>query len=315
MNRIKALKGLIFHTSDSSFWISNLIEGRLSISMRPEYFPKPAVHFLDDSQIEYKDENTQNDQVNHTLSEKAPENLDENLKYIEKKLFEENSPQIEENTMKMISKISVPKEFLFGFLRSSQMILLLGCMCLLGYNVISISLSYLFLIQIKLYSEFWTNLIFASSIVSGVLISCMISIRKNTRNMIFYHFLALIFVSINFQIIEFHTNSFKENLGFISISQIQYIRTFVIVMVLSSLIGNLMIYTLSLFFVRSRAIVLLVSFSLSYWMLTLMKIDNYGQIFMKGIELELFFIFTIFGAIVVTLMPENISKQSKKEIV
>jgi hypothetical protein len=310
-NRVNALKGIIFNTDDSSYWISNLLEGKLPPSMRPKDLPKPTKHFLDDSQFDFSQISVSSIVIedNHkTFSAKAPNDKDFELKMIEQELFNEKDSIIEQDTMALVYDIQKSNQALVNRNSKSDLIrnqLSLGAVSLLTYHILCIFLSFSFLNRMDVFPPFWNNLIFALAIFLGILFACIIAPEHVSQTVIMVYLLVVLVVCLNFATIEHSENNMQQDKHFISIPYLMCLHSLIISTIVSSSLGFLLIYLTKVFDSKTRAPVLGFSFAFSCLLISLLKFWNFGNIFENGLELNLLFFFTLINVIVVYMMPDN----------
>lgn len=301
-SRINALKGILFNTDDSSFWVSSLIEGRLPASLRPKDLPKPSRHFLDDSQIDMSETSSSHPK---TLSAKAPEENDFELEIIEKKLFNEESTIFDYDTLNLVYDISLPMKSIWAAISGHKVNLLLGSMCLVVYHLVGIFLSHAFISKIGIYPQFYNNLLFGLSIFAGILGSCLIAPENHSRNLTLLFLVSICVICINFATIQYSENSYQNDHHFISIPHLMSLHAMILTSLLSSNLGFLLVYVVSLFTVRFRALVLSLVFAVSFALIACLKFSNFASVFDNGLELNVLFLITILNILVAYLMPQE----------
>jgi hypothetical protein len=312
-DRLNALKGLLFNTDDSSFWISNLIEGRLPMKKRPEDLPKPKLHFLDDSRIEMSEiSSKENTRKNiKSFSEKAPEETKYELNLLEEKLFNEDECSIDRDTFHLLYDVTKPKEPLF-FMKSDQIKHYLGCFSLLVFHMFGFFMSYCFLLNLNIYSSFWCNFFFSLSIFFGIFLACFFIPQIPSRSAIILILIFIGIICINFSTLEYAQDNYEHDNNFISVPGIMFLHTMILVSILSSSTGYLLLYIVQLFNVRSRVIALGTLISLSMSMMALVMILNFKKIFQEGWTLNCIFIFTVVNILIGVFMPSDRAIGKKK---
>ena len=304
-NRMNALKGLLFNTDDSSFWVSSLIEGRLPASLRPKDLPKPTRHFLDDSQIDMSEESHTPSAKTKTLSAKAPEESDFELEMIEKKLFNEECTTFDFETLNLVYDISLPKKPIWKLISAHKLKLFMGALSLLAFHIVGIFLSRSFISKIGIYPQFYNNILFGLAIFAGVLGSCLIAPENHSRNLTLLFLVSICVICINFATIEYSENSYQNDHHFISIPHLMTLHAMILTTLLCSNLGFLLVYVVSLFSTRSRGIVVSLIFGVSFVLIGFLKLSNFASVFDNGLELNLLFLVTVLNILVAYLMPQE----------
>jgi MFS family permease len=312
--RLNALKGLIFNTNDSSFWVSGLVEGRLPQAIRLENLPKPNLHFLDDSRIDISNpsnfshsypSNFSNANSNpKSLSLKDPVQVSKGLEKIEKIIFNEESNLIQNQTMKMIYGIS-NKSTLNLFKSPKKLKLLLGSLSLLIFHFIGIKMSYSFVQKVNIFPQFWSNLFFALSIFIGIFISCLLIPQTPSRDIILLSLISICIICINFSTLEYTQSTLKSDKHLVSIQNLLSFHALIMISLLCSSMGFLIMYIVNIFCTQSRAIVLVFSSFVSLIFVSVFAWIGVGDVFLKGGQLNVLFFISIFNVMIAFFMPKD----------
>lgn len=312
-NRLNALKGIIFNTDDSSFWVSNLLEGRLHPSARPKDLPKPSKHFLDDSQIDSSDISKSTIVIGEnqkTLSAQAPNETENELRIIEKKLFNETDCAIETNTLNFIYEISKKENDSVKIMPLVLNYTFLGVFSLISYHIGSIFLSYSFLVKIDVLPAYWNNLVFALAIFIGILFSCIIAPESINKNTLMIYLVAILVICLNFATIKHSENPYQHDRHFISIPHLLVLHSLIVTAILASSMGFLLIFFAQSIDSNSRATVIGLAVALSCLLIAGMKCFNFMGIFENGLELNILFFISMINIMIIYLMPEKLLKNT-----
>ena len=313
-NRGNALKAIMFNTDDSSFWISNLLEGKLPISARPKDLPKPSRHFLDDSQLEKSDISAWKSAKSSnpkTLSAKAPVDRETDLKILEQKLFNEGESCIKNKTVRLLYDITLDSPQQTRVFDFPTLKLILGSVFLLSYHILGIFMSHAFISKIKIYAEFWSNLLFALTIFAGFLSSSLIAPENHSNVITIIYLVSILIICLNFASIEYTEEPYENDRNYISIPHLMTLHALVISGVLASNFGFLVIYIISLFEISKRALVLGLGVISSFLAIAGLLFVDFAGIFEKGLELKLLFCFTLVNLMVAYCMPKDNSQKEK----
>jgi hypothetical protein len=293
------------------------MEGRLHPSIRPKNFPKPSTHFLDDSQIfqsVYSDSFKTND--HKPQSAKAPDDIEPELRALEKKLFNEDKQQIQFDTLHMIYQISKNTFSSLSNFGKDKFKFFICALSLLCYHVLGIFISFEFVRELDIYSDFMMNLFFVSSIFFGVLGSCLIAPERHTRNITLLCLLSICIICVNFATISFsNTSTSKEDYYIISIPCLMSFQAFLVISLICCSFGSLLIYFVGLFGTNFRSILLFWIFSFCFCLMGCFDFSILGSISKEGINLSLMFIFTAVNILVVYAMPEDANLSQNKHVI
>jgi hypothetical protein len=299
--RHTVLRSYLFNIDDPVLNISKQNSRNQSFHINTNFNRKLKKPFIDDTNIDIS-QNQPQIHLKRPLSEKGYEESAQNLQIIEATLFNEQEQKIEDSTLQKIYKI---RPFKTQKNHSSEILISLSFLSLLVYFILGIFFSHGYLKEMEVFPQFWTNLLFAVAIFMGVVSSSIFTYQNISSNILIYHLIAILVITVNMNLFEFSEHDLENELKLISFSHLEFIHVLFITAIMCSGINYLLIFIIGQIRFRRRGVIMGWAFALSFVVLAVLNFNNSTKRFFSQIKFKMVFFCTFMNILVSYFMPNS----------